>query len=72
MSTYKYRVSTDFPAGLLLRKKENENGYCECVEVFDVRANNWVQKDEYMSYFIGFEPSYEISEEEAMKLVKEA
>lgn len=64
-----YRVSTDSPEGCLFRMVKSANGL-NCQQ-WSVVKNKWVDSEVACGAFVGFEPSMEISEQEAMRIIKE-
>ena len=64
-----YRVSIDFPEGCLFRMAKSANGLN--FQQWSVAKNKWVDSEVACGAFVGFEPSMEISEQEAMRIIKE-
>lgn len=67
---YSYRVSTDYPAGIIYRKEDNGSNLD--FTMWSAKQKKWVSSEEACDAFIGIGKSKLISEEEAMNAIGEA
>lgn len=66
-TTYNYRISTDYPKGILYRETSSDT--ILDYHTWHPKSKKWEQSEEAAGAFVGFEPSKSITEEEALKIV---